>query len=337
MPVQERKVILDKSFLQAESRDGRRLHALKEAGCMFIVNDMLVYELCTDGRTNQWPATQRKLFPFADRIEVWKHTSELLKSEIADQRPTAFPIDEESTDRFRSWFNGGEVYVPSDLESIGALAFKQREEDSVDALIAECRYMCGIDPTYTARIQRGGEEAKAILSDLMARKDFTEFLIKRDHGNPADQGLYIKGAEQGLGPEWFAYHNARSTLALYCVFMSKFGLVNTPGKDFRHTKLDSDYAALLHYADALATNETSGSLADVCEWLYGGSKKIFSTGSFDAALPTYEELRVAAYHKWERDGGTHGHDQEDWFSAKKELDARLWERLSRTRTKADAL
>ena len=71
-------------------------------------------------------------------------------------------------------------------------------------------------------------------------------------------------------------------------------------------------------------------MADVCKWLYGASKKIFSTGSIDAALPTHEELRVEAYQKWELDGGTHGHDEADWFWAKKALAARWWERLSKT-------
>lgn len=334
MPPLQRKVILDKSFIQAESRDRRRLHFLQNVGCTFILTDTLIYELCTDSQSTQWPATQRKLFPFANYIEVWNHTSDLLRTEIAEQRPTTSPIDQEATDRVRAWFSGGDVYVPNDLASIGAAAFEQREEDSVDALISECRDLCAIDPTYTARIRNGGPTAKALLADLFARTDFTEFLVKRDHGNEADQELYIRGAEQGLGPEWFAYHNARSTLALYCVFMSQYGLVNAPGKDFRHTKLDSEYAALLHYADALATNETSGSLANVCEWLYGGSKKMFSTASLDAALPTDEELRVKAYQKWEVAGGTHGHDQEDWFWAKKELEAQLWERLSRTQPDA---
>ena len=135
----------------------------------------------------------------------------------------------------------------------------------------------------------------------------------------------FKMPKRGLGPEWFVYHETRGTLALWCVFMMKFGLKNRPGKDFGHTKLDADYASLLHYADGLATNETSGNMADMCEWLYGGSKRMFSTGSLDAALPTHAQLRVEAYQKWESDGRTHGHDKADWFWAKKTLAARWWE------------
>jgi hypothetical protein len=330
MPNQRRKVILDKSFLQAESIDCRRLQFLKDAGCIFVLTDTLIYELCTDSKNTQWPATQRKLFHFADCIEVWRHTMDLLKMEIAKQSPITSPIDQEATNRIRAWFQGGKIYVPSDLKAIGVSAKQQWEVDSVEALIVACRDLCRIDPTYTTKIQGGGASAKAMIADLMWRKDIMEFLTKRDHGNPKDQELYIKGAEQGLGSAWFAYHNARSTLALCCVFMSKYGLVNTPGRDFTHTKLDSDYAALLHYADALATNETSGNMADMCEWLHGGSKKIFSTGSLDAALPTHAELRVEAYQKWELDERTHGHDEADWFWAKKKLAVRWWESPNKT-------
>ena len=327
MPNQRRSVILDKSFLQAESKDCRRLQFLKDAGCIFVLTDTLIYELCTDINKDQWPATQRKLFPFADCIEIWQHTADLLRTEIKTQKPIYSPINQTVTDRFRAWFQSGQSYVQSDLEAIGESAKQQREVFSVDALIAECRDLCQCDPSYTNAIQRKKNAAKAILADLMGREHFIQRRIKMIHGNQTAPDLYIKSAEQGLGPEWFAYHDTRSTLALCCVFMMKYGLENKPGKDFRHTKLDSDYATLLHYADGLAMNETSGNMADVCNWLYGGSKKIFSTHIIDDALPTDDELRLEAYQKWEQDGRTHGHDQTDWFWAKKKLASRWWERM----------
>ena len=214
-------MILDKSFIQAESKDCRRLQHLKDAGCVFVLIDTLIYELCTDSKNTQWPATQRKLFAFADRIEVWRHTDELLSMEVSAQSPTTSPIDEDATNGVRAWFQSRKVYVPSDLESICAPAKQQRELDSVETLITECLDLCRVDPTYTAKIQSAGASANPIIADLMQRPDFTEFLIKRQYGNQADQYWYVKGAEHGLGSEWFAYHSARSRLALYCVFMSK--------------------------------------------------------------------------------------------------------------------
>lgn len=77
-----RKVILDKSFLQAESRACRRLHALWQCGCTFVLTDTLVYELCTGSRDSMLAEAQRKLFDFADSIEVWRHIGELLKEEF---------------------------------------------------------------------------------------------------------------------------------------------------------------------------------------------------------------------------------------------------------------
>jgi hypothetical protein len=132
--------------------------------------------------------------------------------------------------------------------------------------------------------------------------------------------MYIRGAEEGLGPKWFAYQHAKSTLALCCHFMLRYGMRNPSGKDFIHTKLDADYVALLHYADVLATNETN-SLAEICRWMHGRSKIILSTKSLDGSKPTEDNIRVEAYGKWVREGRTHGHDQDDWSSAKAEL---LW-------------
>ena len=144
MPNQRRSVILDKSFLQAESKDCNRLHFLKDAGCVFVLTDTLIYELCTNidkktQRNDQWPAIQRKLFPFADRIEIWRHTADILRIEIETQRPINSPINEAVTEGFRTWFQTGQSYVQSDLEAIGKSAKQQREVFSVDALIAECR------------------------------------------------------------------------------------------------------------------------------------------------------------------------------------------------------
>lgn len=319
LPVKQ--VILDKSFLQAESRNGKRLRLLAECGASFILTDTLIYELCTDARTTQWPATQRKLFKIADKVEVWHHVGELLQMEIANQKPVNSPVDQEATERVREWFRGGETYVPPNLEALGQAAYQQREVESVEALIADCQDFCRIDPNYTARVQRGGQEAKALLSDLMRRHELVAWLVKKDHGNPADTELYIQGAEQGLSPEWFAYQHAKSMLALWCHYMWRYGLQNPSGRDFVHTKLDSDYVALLCYADVLATNETR-SLAEICGWMHGQSKIILSTTSLDGAKPKDEDTQVEAYSRWEREGRTHGHDRDDWFWAKAGL---IWQ------------
>ncbi|GEM_PF-4236873 len=323
-PLPAKRVILDKSFLQAETQRGERLQLLRDCGASFVLTDTLIYEFCTDARTAQWPATQRKLFLIADSVEVWRHNGELLKMEIDQQRPVDSPVDQEATDRVREWFRGGAIYVPPNLEALGQAAHQEREIDSVGALIADCQSFCQIDQSYTARIQRGGAEAEAILSDLMGRHDFIAWRVRMVHGNPAVADLYIQGAEQGLGPEWFAYQEAKSALALCCHFMMRYGMQNRSGKDFVHTKLDADYVALLHFADVLATNETN-SLAEICRWMHGTSKIILSTSSLDNAKPNDDDIKIEAYRNWERDGRIHGRDQDDWFSARANL---IWRRAN---------
>jgi hypothetical protein len=88
------KIILDKSFLPAESKDSRRLMKLRDEGGIFIFSDTLCYELCSDDRPEQWPASQKKLFPVLDSVEVWQHVPELLRSEVKDQSPAKLPIHE---------------------------------------------------------------------------------------------------------------------------------------------------------------------------------------------------------------------------------------------------
>lgn len=292
-----------------------------------MLADTLIYELCTDKRETFWPAIQRKLFRFADSIEVWDHIGPLGKREIRDQRPLIEPVQHELTALVREWFRREVQFVPPDLRELAAAYMRAREQRNVCSLIKACRAFCVNHPKMTQEFQKDSKTGKKIAAAFVADIKLLNDNIRRDHGNVEDQELYIQEAENGLGPEWFAYHHQKSVLALYAVFMLKYGLTNKPGKDFRHTKLDSDYVALLHYADALATNETAGSLSDMCSWMYGTSKLVFSTHDLDRSLPFEDETRVCAYYRWLDQGAPEGEDRLHWFWAQDVLLSRLWERL----------
>ena len=138
---------------------------------------------------------------------------------------------------------------------------------------------------------------------------------------------HIPEAADRIDSRWFAFHNARVTLALIGIFLQKYGLTEEPGKKFPNTKLDLEYLALLHYADALASDETSGDMAEMCRWLFGSTKKHISSSRLLASMPTEDGIRLDAYFRWDRGGGTHGHDLDDWLSAERELLERVWDRL----------
>lgn len=312
----QRRVILDKSFLQGENSDSRRLLEMREAGAVFVLTDTLMHELGTDSNPYQWAAVQRKLFPVWDRIECWEHSADLLKREIAERIPLSTPVFARSTEFWRAQWRNGEVYVPDNLAETGQMTFAQREEDSVIALIDDCRSFWEARPDYAKIFHRGEKQFSSLLKDPEFGENFVRWWVIKDHGNPDDEELYIPGAETGLGPEWFAYHHAKANVSLCCHFISKYGLKDIPGVDFSHTYLDADYLLLLHYADALATNETSGSLASLKNWMLGDSKIMFSTKAFDSACPLEEDIRIEAYFKWNREGRTHGHDTDDWIWAK---------------------
>ncbi len=319
-----RRVILDKSFLQAENKDSRRLLEMREAGAVFVLTDTLLHELATDSNKDNWAAMQRRLFPVWDRIETWEHTADLLNREIAGRTPMVTPVFKGGTEFWRAQFRKGEAFIPGNLKKVGQMTFAQREGDSVKALIDECRSFWEARPEYGKILHRNEDQLSSFLNDPEFGEKFVRWWVKKDHGNPDDEELYIPGAETGLGPEWFAYQHAKANVALCCHYVCKYGLKDLAGKDFVHTYLDSDYLLLLQYADALATNETSGSLASLNRWMHGGSKPMFSTIAFDSARPMEEDIRVEAYLKWERDGGTHGHDTDDWSWAKRFL---FWKNL----------
>ena len=91
----QRRVILDKNFLQKEDLATPRLRALAHCGCEFVLIDTLIYELCSDTRRPAlWQSIQRKMFPFADRLHVWFHTSELLRQEVTSNQSVAGPEDD---------------------------------------------------------------------------------------------------------------------------------------------------------------------------------------------------------------------------------------------------
>ncbi len=287
MTKNNRKIILDKSFLQAEDKRCLRLHALHQCGYTFILTDTLIYEFCTGKRNTLWIEAQHKLFEFADDIEVWRHTSELLSAEIKTQSPITSPIDNDITAITRCWFRSRKEYIPDNLKSIIESYHNEREFDSVTKLITLCRTFCNIhsDLYHQIRIDIShGMKLKPQMSNFINDPQILDRWIQLAHGHPKTCDLYIVGAENGLGPQWFAYHHSRSCLALWCIFMLKYGPNDNPGKDFCNTILDADYATLLHYADRLATNESSGSLADLCSWLYLDSNKLISISDVDDFL-----------------------------------------------------
>lgn len=323
-----RIVILDKNFVQSEGRTTPRLNALARCGCEFVLIDTLIYELCSDRKLpTLWQSVQRKLFPFADRLRVWHHTSELLRKETVDNKPVSGPEDEEATQRFWDWFRSGTVYLPSDAAEIVEAAHQQREIDSMEkvapmaravgALVAEARRHAGIQG-------QAKEDLAGWVRDNLTDERLIRWALRASHGDPESRENHIPDAAGRVTPDWFAYRNARVTLALIAVFLQKYGLTNAPGRKFPNTKLDTDFLALLHYADALASDETSGDMADMCTWLFGSTRKRITSAKLLSSVPSETDIRYDAYCRWEATGRGHGHDVDDWLTSESELYETIW-------------
>jgi hypothetical protein len=326
-----RLVILDKNFLQREDRSTPRLRALALAGCEFVLTDTLIYEICSDTRLSQlWPSIQKKLFPFVDQLHLWFHTAEILRREVAQNGPVNGPEDTDATRRLRDWFRSEIVYVPSDLKETVASAYQQREVDSMEKVAPMARAVGAIIANRNAKDTSRGVPKHDL--EVWIRENFDDdnqlrWLIGACYDNSDSPENHIPDAERRITSDWFAYHNARVTLALIGIFLVKYGLSESPGKKLPNTKLDTDYLALLYYADALATDETTGDMAEMCRWLYGTTKKCISSDRLFATIPGEDQVRLNAYYRWVECSRTHGHDVADWLDAEGELYQKMWDSL----------
>ncbi len=324
-------VILDKNFLQKEDASTPRLRALALAGCDFILTDTLLYELCSDSHLPQlWPSIQRKLFRFVDRIHLWFHTAELLRREIAQNGPINGPEGADATRRLREWFRSGSVFVPSNLKETVESAYQQREVDSMEKVAPMARAvgdMIADSLTKVTKRNATKDDLGGWIENNFNDERLIRWVLRACYGNVKSPENHIPNAESRITPDWFAFPNARVTLALIGIFLVKYGLSELPGRKFPNTKLDTDYLALLHYADALASDETSGDMAQMCGWLYGSTKKCISSDRLFAAIPSEDEVRLNGYYRWVESGHTHGHDVADWLNAEEELYRRMWESL----------
>ena len=325
-------VILDKNFLQAEDESTPRLRALARCGCEFVLIDTLIYELCSDDHIpTLWQSVQKKLFPFADRLHLWFHTSELLRREVAANKPVVGPEDEFATQNLRDWFQSERVCVPTNLKKIVEEARQQREVDSMETVAPMARAVGKMiaDSGRSVGVQQFSKNDLAgHIRDNMTDDRPIRWALRACYGNSELTENYIPDAENRVNASWFAFHDVRATLALIGVFLKKYGLsADTPGKKFPNTKLDMDYLVVLHYADALASDETSGDMAEMCEWLYGSSKKRFSWNKIRTLIPTEDDVRLSAYWLWDGHGRTHGYDVEDWLHAETDMYEETWRKL----------
>lgn len=338
--MKERRVILDVNFL-VQRNAASRLDILRKCGCTFVLLDQLVYEICTSDRAaTAWGDVQQTLMPFADAIEVWKHGGVLLAEEYRSQTAMLSPVDEQRTSAVRKWFRSRKTYVPPDLADLAADDHKKREVDTPDAALDECVKVATKRLDLIKALQRASSRGEAVV-ETVARafvddpEGIAEFLrgfrqARQGSTSPNDGGAGLE--------RWFAYQHARSFRALACVYLLCYhGKIKRNKTDtgwerddayerFVNTCLDYEYAALLAYADAIATNEIRD-LYKLCRWTHGDSKVILTSANIAGASVPEGDISVAAYFAWERNGHGDGHTIYDWLEGERERYDAAWQVL----------
>ena len=217
--------------------------------------------------------------------------------------------------------------MPENLKEIVERARQQREINSMEKVAPMARCVGKMVAAQCSIPINAKEKIANAVRDKLGDESFVRWLVGACYGNPDSPENHIPDAANRIDSGWFAFHNARATLALIGIFLQKYGLTEEPSRKFPNTKLDLEYLALLHYADALASDETSGDMAEMRRWLFGSTKKHISSARLLAAVPTEDDIRLDAYFRWVREDRTHGHDLDDWLSAERELEGRVWDQL----------
>lgn len=325
-------VILDKNFLQKENQETPRLRALAIAGCELVLIDTVIYEICSDKQIAQlWEVIQKKLRPFAEHVHVWMHTSEMNRWEIMNRRPISGPQAVETTELMRRLLRDSCGLKNSKLHSIVAEAHQEREVNTVKKLVKASRSLGKIirERLERKQIVANDESIGSLILRQLDDIELIQWLAKNSYGDKAKSETYFPEA-RNITPNWFIFQSLRVNLALMSIYIQKYGLIERPGekipKKLPNTKLDADYLAALHYADALASDETTGDMSKLLKALQPGKKQITSNKLLDANL-TKEEIRLRAFYRWQAAGRSHGNDLSDWLASESELIQTFWREL----------
>ncbi len=273
-------VILDKNFVQGDSANARGLKLLVEQGYRLAVTDTLIYESFSDEKRPQiWQSVKNKLAQVAEYVDFWRHGPELARHEILTKRPVDGPLDSEFTVRFRSWLKASDSQLRPDWKPTLEKARFEREVHNPSKIPAMAHvYLESMAPR--AEKVFGRQLSQQEIGTLIgARSPQLTKRILHGYTEPDAGLLYFPEALEVVNDAWFLMHQARMFLAQIGVYIWKYGRTSFTGKKLANTKFDLEYLVLLKYADAIASNETSGDLALLRRWLYGEAKPQITFGS----------------------------------------------------------
>ena len=278
------RIIIDASYLRGMSKDGAPLRAMCEQGGRIVITDTLFYELCSTANRNQWRASKIKLVECQYAVEVWEHISEMLKVELAENRPYGDPLHPEGTRRFRKMLANDPQYEPDDLGEKVEEANEQREDPSVPKLFQDFAKLSE-EPEFkeiAARIKGKlphDEEVVRISSALINDPKMIRFVV--DIARAATENdMAVSLDPKDVNEKWVIWHFSRSLLTVLCDCLRRGESENTLSKPskrlikrFNNIKHDLDYLILLAFADSIASCEIKGELFYYRRWMFGDDSK----------------------------------------------------------------
>jgi hypothetical protein len=274
LDLEKKRVILDASFVRTCPSDGWYFNWLTARGATLVLTDTLFYELyTTENAEHLLLSVFGKLRQFKDKIEVWTHTSEMMKWEVDNQSPYGCPISESLTNnQFKKLLQKDHINLTDALQKTIETTKKEREA-SVPYMLSLCQSYKKLLPELSEKIKsKQYQEISDICSlFICSEKNIRCFMkMSEDYTNIIDK----------VDDTWLVWHDSKALLCIICEGL-RYGQLtdfdNLGGEKARHNwinnKNDIDYLVALSRADTIATNDQK-ILSWFCKWMYGESKKI---------------------------------------------------------------
>ena len=193
----------------------------------------------------------------------------MLKQEIETKMPTPHPFDEDETERLREMI-AAEWMPPNKDEVIRNAEASQSETfgviiDFASLFIDECK------DEFVSVGRDSGEKAPS-------HEKIYAYLSSVGPIRSLFQSTQM--ADMDVNEPWFAWTFAKASIAMAFEFR-RAGLSGKPcfspksQHRWENKALDLQYLMYLHFAQAIASNETSGEMKSFFTWIWGCSRKFY--------------------------------------------------------------
>lgn len=302
------RIIIDASYIRGmdESKAQSCFGTMCERGGRIVLIDTLVYELFTTSNRKQWPVSQIKLKTCANSIEVWKHVSVMVNSEIKCNHPASACdiLNLENTNRLK----GYKPYIPRDSENIKRKVIQEREYDDFIEMLKGFTDLQLFNDEAKKRIRNNPSDSDEIvqffykfINDPSCIREAIKIILQKSD-------IAVSLDSNDVDDAWVTWHFAKSLLVMYCYSQYKGKSIhNISRKKLINTKHDLDYLISLAFADAIASHDKR-EMSDYRQWMFGDKKPLIDSYCPENIARVMDSLKGDSSDRFSQDRGDKGQE-----------------------------